>query len=93
MSWQLFCSIVDQIPNLSRAVLHGLGEPMLVKNTRDISARRGAKRGRGTDCNCGRAGGDRFPAGALLRGASLKHCARIILIVTSHLLSSQEVLI
>ena len=32
MSWQLFCSIVDQIPNLSRAVLHGVGEPMLVKN-------------------------------------------------------------
>jgi radical SAM protein with 4Fe4S-binding SPASM domain len=32
MSWQLFCSIVDQIPNLSQAVLHGVGEPMLVKN-------------------------------------------------------------
>jgi MoaA/NifB/PqqE/SkfB family radical SAM enzyme len=32
MSWKLFCSIVDQIPNLSRAVLHGVGEPMLVKN-------------------------------------------------------------
>ena len=32
MSWQLFCSIVDQIPNLSRAVLHGVGEPMPVKN-------------------------------------------------------------
>src|ERR1700735_563256 len=32
MSWQLFCSIVDQIPNLGRAVLHGVGEPMLVKN-------------------------------------------------------------
>ena len=32
MSWQLFCSIVDQIPNLARAVLHGVGEPMLVKN-------------------------------------------------------------
>jgi radical SAM protein with 4Fe4S-binding SPASM domain len=32
MSWQLFCSIVDQIPNLSRAVLHGVGEPMLVKD-------------------------------------------------------------
>jgi len=32
MSWELFCSIVDQIPNLSRAVLHGVGEPMLVKN-------------------------------------------------------------
>jgi radical SAM protein with 4Fe4S-binding SPASM domain len=32
MSWKLFCSIVNQIPNLSRAVLHGVGEPMLVKN-------------------------------------------------------------
>ena len=32
MSWQLFCSIVNQIPNLARAVLHGVGEPMLVKN-------------------------------------------------------------
>jgi radical SAM protein with 4Fe4S-binding SPASM domain len=32
MSWELFCSIVDQISNLSRAVLHGVGEPMLVKN-------------------------------------------------------------
>src|SRR5580658_9149579 len=32
MSWDLFRSIVDQIPNLQRAVLHGVGEPMLVKN-------------------------------------------------------------
>src|SRR5215470_1160613 len=32
MSWQLFCSIVDQIPNLARAVLHGVGEPMLVRD-------------------------------------------------------------
>src|ERR1700756_2076350 len=32
MSWQLFTSIVDQIPNLARAVLHGVGEPMLVRN-------------------------------------------------------------
>jgi MoaA/NifB/PqqE/SkfB family radical SAM enzyme len=32
MSWQLFTSIVDQIPRLARAVLHGVGEPMLVKN-------------------------------------------------------------
>jgi MoaA/NifB/PqqE/SkfB family radical SAM enzyme len=32
MSWQLFCTIVDQIPTLARAVLHGVGEPMLVKN-------------------------------------------------------------
>ena len=31
MSWELFTSIVDQIPHLQRAVLHGVGEPMLVK--------------------------------------------------------------
>jgi len=32
MSWALFTSIVDQVPNLQRAVLHGVGEPMLVKS-------------------------------------------------------------
>ena len=32
MSWELFTSIVDQMPDLQRAVLHGVGEPMLVKN-------------------------------------------------------------
>ena len=32
MSWKLFTSIVDQIPDLERAVLHGVGEPMLVKS-------------------------------------------------------------
>ena len=32
MSWELFTSIVDQMPGLTRAVLHGVGEPMLVKN-------------------------------------------------------------
>ena len=31
MSWELFTSIVDQIPDLQRAVLHGVGEPMLVR--------------------------------------------------------------
>jgi radical SAM protein with 4Fe4S-binding SPASM domain len=31
MSWELFTSIVDQLPELERAVLHGVGEPMLVK--------------------------------------------------------------
>jgi MoaA/NifB/PqqE/SkfB family radical SAM enzyme len=31
MSWDLFTSIVDQIEHLDRAVLHGVGEPMLVK--------------------------------------------------------------
>ena len=32
MSWPLFTSIVDQLPGLARAVLHGVGEPMLVAN-------------------------------------------------------------
>jgi MoaA/NifB/PqqE/SkfB family radical SAM enzyme len=32
MSWELFTSIVNQTPALARAVLHGVGEPMLVKN-------------------------------------------------------------
>ena len=32
MSWELFVKIVDQVPDLARAVLHGVGEPMLVKN-------------------------------------------------------------
>ena len=31
MSWELFTSIVDQSPGVARAVLHGVGEPMLVK--------------------------------------------------------------
>jgi MoaA/NifB/PqqE/SkfB family radical SAM enzyme len=31
MSWELFTSVVDQLPGLQRAVLHGVGEPMLVK--------------------------------------------------------------
>jgi MoaA/NifB/PqqE/SkfB family radical SAM enzyme len=30
MSWELFTSIVDQAPGARRAVLHGVGEPMLV---------------------------------------------------------------
>jgi MoaA/NifB/PqqE/SkfB family radical SAM enzyme len=32
MSWELFTRIVDQLPDIERAVLHGVGEPMLVKN-------------------------------------------------------------
>jgi MoaA/NifB/PqqE/SkfB family radical SAM enzyme len=32
MAWDLFVKIVDQMPDLARAVLHGVGEPMLVKN-------------------------------------------------------------
>ncbi len=31
MDWGLFTRIVDQVPNISRVVLHGVGEPMLVK--------------------------------------------------------------
>ena len=30
MSWDLFTRIVEQAPNVKRAVLHGVGEPMLV---------------------------------------------------------------
>ena len=36
MSWELFTSIVDQLPGLQRAVLHGVGEPMLVRNLPDM---------------------------------------------------------
>ncbi|MBI1207589.1 MAG: radical SAM protein [Azospirillum sp.] len=32
LSWELFTRIVDQIPELQRAVLHGVGEPMLVQD-------------------------------------------------------------
>ena len=32
MSFDLFKSIVDQVPNVRRVVLHGVGEPMLVKD-------------------------------------------------------------
>jgi MoaA/NifB/PqqE/SkfB family radical SAM enzyme len=31
MSWELFTGIVNQVPNIARVVLHGVGEPMLVK--------------------------------------------------------------
>jgi MoaA/NifB/PqqE/SkfB family radical SAM enzyme len=31
MSWDLFTHIVDQFPDIARAVLHGVGEPMMVK--------------------------------------------------------------
>jgi MoaA/NifB/PqqE/SkfB family radical SAM enzyme len=31
MSWELFTSIVDQVPDIARVVLHGVGEPMMVK--------------------------------------------------------------
>jgi MoaA/NifB/PqqE/SkfB family radical SAM enzyme len=32
MAWPLFQSIVDQCPGVTRAVLHGVGEPMLVRD-------------------------------------------------------------
>ncbi|WP_071000351.1 radical SAM protein [Methylobacterium sp. C1] len=32
MSWDLFTRIVDQVPNVARVVLHGVGEPMLVED-------------------------------------------------------------
>ena len=32
MSWELFTRIVNQVPNIARVVLHGVGEPMLVKD-------------------------------------------------------------
>jgi MoaA/NifB/PqqE/SkfB family radical SAM enzyme len=32
MSWELFTAIVDQVPAIARVVLHGVGEPMLVKD-------------------------------------------------------------
>ncbi len=32
MSWELFTSLIDQYPNIARVVLHGIGEPMLVKD-------------------------------------------------------------
>lgn len=31
MSWSLFTSIVDQLPDVARVVMHGVGEPMMVK--------------------------------------------------------------
>jgi MoaA/NifB/PqqE/SkfB family radical SAM enzyme len=36
MSWALFTKIVDQVPEISRVVMHGVGEPMLVKNLPDM---------------------------------------------------------
>jgi MoaA/NifB/PqqE/SkfB family radical SAM enzyme len=32
MPWSLFTQIIDQYPNIARVVLHGIGEPMLVKD-------------------------------------------------------------
>jgi MoaA/NifB/PqqE/SkfB family radical SAM enzyme len=36
MSWALFTKIVDQVPDIARVVLHGVGEPMLVKALPDM---------------------------------------------------------
>ncbi len=36
LSWELFTEIVDQVPNIARVVLHGVGEPMLVKRLPDM---------------------------------------------------------
>jgi len=32
MSWELFTKIVDQYPKIARVVLHGVGEPLMVRN-------------------------------------------------------------
>jgi MoaA/NifB/PqqE/SkfB family radical SAM enzyme len=32
MSWELFTAIVDQFPTIARVVLHGVGEPMMVRD-------------------------------------------------------------
>src|ERR1700712_2727845 len=32
MSWELFTRIIDQVPGVVRVVLHGVGEPMLVRD-------------------------------------------------------------
>jgi MoaA/NifB/PqqE/SkfB family radical SAM enzyme len=32
MSWELFTSLIGQYPKIARVVLHGIGEPMLVKD-------------------------------------------------------------
>jgi len=44
MPWELFTSIVGQYPRIARVVLHGIGEPMLVK---DLAARVGYLKARG----------------------------------------------
>jgi MoaA/NifB/PqqE/SkfB family radical SAM enzyme len=31
MSWNLFTRIIEQLPNIARVVLHGVGEPMMVR--------------------------------------------------------------
>jgi len=36
LSWELFTKIIDQAENVQRVVLHGVGEPMLVKHLPDM---------------------------------------------------------
>ena len=36
LSMEMFTRIVDQVPNVKRVVLHGVGEPMLVKHLPDM---------------------------------------------------------
>jgi len=36
MSWELFTSIIDQSESIARVVMHGVGEPMLVKRLPDM---------------------------------------------------------
>ena len=36
LSMEMFTKIVDQVPNVKRVVLHGVGEPMLVKHLPDM---------------------------------------------------------
>jgi MoaA/NifB/PqqE/SkfB family radical SAM enzyme len=36
IAWDLFTSIIDQADNIARVVMHGVGEPMLVKNLPDM---------------------------------------------------------
>lgn len=36
LTWDMFTRIVDQVPNVRRVVLHGVGEPMLVKTLPDM---------------------------------------------------------
>ena len=36
MTWDMFTRIVDQVPGVKRVVLHGVGEPMLVKHLPDM---------------------------------------------------------
>ena len=45
MSWELFTKIVDQYPRIARAVLHGIGEPLMV---RDLSRMVAYLKARGT---------------------------------------------